>query len=42
MLRKELVGEDLNNEGKIGNVLQTRQIILENGEIKLIDWEKKY
>lgn len=34
MLRMELVGEDLNNEGTIGNVVQPRQIILENGEIR--------
>lgn len=34
MLRMELVGEDLNNEGTIGNVMQPRQIILENGEIR--------
>ncbi|MEX0083013.1 DevR family CRISPR-associated autoregulator [Clostridium butyricum] len=34
MMRINLIGEDLNNEGTIGNVIQPRQIELPNGEIR--------
>jgi CRISPR-associated protein Cst2 len=34
MMRLQLAGESLNNEGNIGNVTQPRQIEFSNGEIR--------